>query len=184
MKLLENIALTAILSLSITSIAFAGGGHGTNDGSSGGHGSGGVGSAGKTSEVSRTIDIVMMDNYYEPEIIVIKAGETIRFKVSNNGVSVHEFNIGTSDMHKAHQEEMLMMAQHGIIQGGKINRELMKMDMGNGQTMEHNDPNSVLLASGEQAELIWTFPNDAELEFACNLPGHYQSGMVGEININ
>tara|TARA_R110001599_G_scaffold353856_1_gene600432 strand:- start:8731 stop:9312 length:582 start_codon:yes stop_codon:yes gene_type:complete len=192
MKVLNIIALSYFLSLSITSIAFAGTGHGTNKNSSDGHGaahgaaghhSAAVGSVGKASEVSRTISVVMMDNYYEPENIDIKAGETVRFKVENKGSLVHEFNIGTADMHKGHQKEMMMMVQNGIIEGSKLNREMMKMDMGNGQTMEHNDPNSVLLVSGETAEVIWTFSSDAELEFACNVPGHYQSGMVGDITI-
>jgi uncharacterized cupredoxin-like copper-binding protein len=198
MKILNIIALSSLLSLSITSTAFAGSGHGTSEDSSTGeansghgteHGEPGhhsmaIGSVGKSSKVSRTITVVMMDNYYEPENIDIKAGETVRFQVENKGTLVHEFNIGTADMHKGHQKEMMMMVQHGIIQGGKINREMMKMDMGNGQTMEHNDPNSVLLASGESAEIIWKFSKDAELEFACNVPGHYQSGMVGDITIN
>jgi uncharacterized cupredoxin-like copper-binding protein len=193
MKVLNIIALSSFLSLSITNIAFAGAGHGTNKNSSDGHGaahgaaghhSAAVGSVGKASDVSRTIDVVMMDNYYEPENINIKAGETVRFKVANKGSHVHEFNIGTADMHKGHQKEMMMMVQHGVIQGGKLNHEMMKMDMGNGKTMEHNDPNSVLLAAGETAEIIWTFPSDAEIEFACNVPGHYQSGMVGDIMIN
>jgi uncharacterized cupredoxin-like copper-binding protein len=179
MKVLNIIALSSFLSLSITSIAFAGAGHGASEDSH----SAALGSVGKASEASRTIAVVMMDNYYEPEKIDIKAGETVRFQVANKGTLVHEFNIGTADMHKGHQKEMMMMVQHGIIQGGKLNREMMTMDMGNGQTMEHNDPNSVLLASGETAEFIWTFPSDAELEFACNVPGHYQSGMVGDITI-
>ncbi|GIA66732.1 cupredoxin family protein [Vibrio kanaloae] len=194
MKVLNIIALSSFLSLSIiTGIAFAGAGHGSSESVSAGHGGSGhgvvghhsaaVGSVGKASEVSRTIAVVMMDNYYEPEKIDIKAGETVRFKVANKGTLVHEFNIGTAAMHEGHQQEMMMMIQHGIIQGGKLNREMMKMDMGNGQTMEHNDPNSVLLAPGETAEIIWTFPSDAELEFACNVPGHYQSGMVGDITI-
>lgn len=194
MKVLNIIALSSFLSLSIiTGIAFAGAGHGSSESVSAGHGGSGhgvvghhsaaVGSVGKASAVSRTIAVVMMDNYYEPEKIDIKAGETVRFKVANKGTLVHEFNIGTAAMHEGHQQEMMMMIQHGIIQGGKLNREMMKMDMGNGQTMEHNDPNSVLLAPGETAEIIWTFPSDAELEFACNVPGHYQSGMVGDITI-
>ena len=179
MKVLNIIALSSFLSLSITSIAHAGAGHGAGDASH----SAALGSVGEVSEVSRTIAIVMMDNYYETEQINIKAGETVRFQVANKGNFVHEFNIGTADMHKGHQKEMMMMLQHGIIQGGKLNREMMTMDMGNGQTMEHDDPNSVLLGSGETGEVIWTFPSDTELEFACNVPGHYQSGMVGEITV-
>jgi uncharacterized cupredoxin-like copper-binding protein len=57
------------------------------------------------------------------------------------------------------------------------------MDHGSMPEMEgmaHNDPNSILVNPGETRELTWTFSGDAELEFACNMPGHYQAGMVGE----
>jgi uncharacterized cupredoxin-like copper-binding protein len=50
--------------------------------------------------------------------------------------------------------------------------------------MVHDHPNSVLLKPGERKELIWKFPQDAVLEFACNLPGHYEAGMVGDVQFN
>jgi uncharacterized cupredoxin-like copper-binding protein len=56
---------------------------------------------------------------------------------------------------------------------------MMKMEMADGTTMEHDDPNSVLLESRETAEIIWTFAKPMELEFACNIPGHYDAGMAG-----
>lgn len=49
--------------------------------------------------------------------------------------------------------------------------------------MEHNDPNSVLIEPGATKELIWTFSKSTGLEFACNVPGHYQSGMVGQFEV-
>lgn len=49
--------------------------------------------------------------------------------------------------------------------------------------MVHDDPNSVLLDPGAHGELIWTFSEPTELEFACNVPGHYQSGMVGKLTV-
>ena len=149
-----------------------------------GHHAVGIGQPGKAKEVTRTLAVVMNDNYYEPENLVVNEGETIRFSLSNNGKQVHEFNIGTAAMHKGHQKEMMMMVQHGIIQGGKLNRDMMKMDMGNGQTMEHNDPNSILLAPGESGEIIWAFNQKADLEFACNVPGHYEAGMSGKVEFN
>ena len=44
---------------------------------------------------SRTIRIVMYDNYYDVEKVDIQPGETVRFSVVNEGQLVHEFNIGT-----------------------------------------------------------------------------------------
>ena len=48
--------------------------------------------------------------------------------------------------------------------------------------MKHDDPNSVLVEPGKTAELVWKFTQPTELEFACNIPGHYESGMAGPIN--
>ena len=49
--------------------------------------------------------------------------------------------------------------------------------------MAHDDPNSVLLEPGKQDEVIWKFTKAMDLEFACNVPGHYDSGMMGPIHI-
>ncbi len=142
-----------------------------------------IGKEGKASQISRTVEVNLEDNYFNPETISVSKNQTVRFVIKNTGEFVHEFNIGTAAMHAGHQEEMMMMIDHGILEVDKINRDMMMMDMGNGETMSHDDPNSVLLEPGETAEIVWQFPEAAELEFACNVPGHYESGMVGEIKI-
>ena len=173
-----TLALSLALSAGI-STALAGGSH------SGGHGdSANIGKPGKASAAKRTIEVVMKDNYYEPESLSVEEGETVRIIIHNQGMLVHEFNIGTAELHTAHQEEMMMMVEHGVLLGTKIDHDRMKMDMGNGKTMEHDDPNSVLLEPGKSAEIVWTFPSDGKLEFACNVPGHYQAGMVGMIKLS
>jgi uncharacterized cupredoxin-like copper-binding protein len=48
--------------------------------------------------------------------------------------------------------------------------------------MTHEGPNTVLVAPGEKAELTWRFGEPDELEFACNLPGHYEAGMAGPVS--
>ena len=54
--------------------------------------------------------------------------------------------------------------------------------MGNGKTMKHDDPNSVLLEPGQSKEVVWKFTEKGDIEFACNVPGHYQAGMYGDVN--
>lgn len=157
------------------SLSIAEGTHG------GGHGGSDIGKAGNASAVTRTVDIQLLDNYYEPEVINVKKGETIRFVVVNNGELVHEFAIATPEMHHAHQGEMQMMADHGVLEAFRINMEAakaMQASMGHGM---HDEPNSVLLEPGKSGEVIWTFPASGKLEFACNVPGHYEAGMVGDI---
>jgi|TARA_R110000796_G_scaffold252402_1_gene386599 uncharacterized cupredoxin-like copper-binding protein len=175
MKLIKP--LIAALAMFVSVTALGAGAHGDGHASKSGE-------AGKPSEASRTITVAMYDNYYEPESIAVKSGETVRFVVENKGNLVHEFNIGTPAMHEGHQKEMVKMVEHGVIQGGKLNRGMMSMDMGDGQSMKHDDPNSILLEPGESKELVWKFSDKADIEFACNVPGHYQSGMYGNVNFN
>ncbi len=161
-------------------------GHGkSSHGHSGDHRAFDFGEPGKASEVTREIAITMQDNLYEPEEISVKAGETIRFKVTNKGEFLHEFGIATAAMHAEHQKQMMVMMQHGMIEAHRINHERMKMDHGSGgHMMNHDDPNSVLVEPGKSAEVIWKFAKAADLEFACNIPGHYESGMVGPIKVD
>ena len=191
--------LAAVLSLSISTGVLAAGSHSSGHSSGGhdsqtkmmsdkGHGHGGghgnsAGEPGKASEASRTIKIDMIENRYSIEAITVKAGETVRFVINNKGQLVHEFNIGTPAMHKGHQKEMMMMVEHGVLEADKINHDKMKMDMGNGKTMEHNDPNSALLEPGKSQEIVWKFSKAGTFEFACNVPGHYDAGMVGEVQV-
>ncbi len=141
-----------------------------------------IGEKGKISEVNRTIEIKMYDNYFEPKEINIKKGETIKFIVYNYGELVHEFNIATKEMHIKHQPEMLKMAEHQILLADKIDMKKMKEMAKKDHSMGHSHSNSVLLEPEQSAELIWKFSTDINLEAACNVPGHYQSGMVAKIN--
>lgn len=160
----------------------------SGQGHSGGHGGHHVadhGAPGKASQADRTVQVTMYDSYYEPETIQVKAGETVRFVVQNKGDLVHEFNLGTAAMHAAHQDEMMMMVEHGVLTADQINEQAaaeMQASMGHGR---HDDPNSVLLEPGKTGEVVWTFPEGASvnLEFACNVPGHYDAGMVGEVDL-
>lgn len=179
MKTLSLLSLTAAVALSFSAFVAAAPGQGHGDH----HADVSIGQPGTADEASRTVEVLMYDNYYEPENVAVEEGETVRFVVKNEGMLVHEFNIGTAAMHANHQDEMMLMMEHGVIKGDTIDREMMKMDMGGGKTMEHDDPNSVLLEPGEEAELVWTFSKSTDLEFACNIPGHYDAGMVGEIEI-
>ena len=141
-----------------------------------------IGEKGKLSEVSRTIEIKMYDNYYEPKEIKIKKGETIKFIVHNYGELVHEFNIATKEMHIKHQPEMMKMVENEILLADRIDKKKMKKMAKKNHSMGHSHSNSVLLEPNQSAELIWKFSTDTNLEAACNVPGHYEVGMIAKIN--
>ena len=141
-----------------------------------------IGSKGNENEISRIIKVIMYDNYYEPSSFQINAGETIKFEVENAGDLVHEFNIANKMMHMKHQPEMEKMFDNEILFSDYIDKEnekMAKMD----KSMGHSHSNSVLLEPKQKGDIIWKFDNAVDIEVACNIPGHYQAGMIAEVNI-
>ena len=143
-----------------------------------------IGSKGKLSDVSRTIKVKMYDNYYEPSTFNIKKGETIKFEVINAGELVHEFNIANAMMHIKHQPEMERMVENEILLGDRIDKDKMQKMAAMDKSMGHSHSNSVLLAPKEKGILIWKFENAVDIEVACNVPGHYQAGMIAAVNLD
>lgn len=130
-----------------------------------------AGRPGEPGEVDRTIRIAAEDIDFSEERIEVDAGETVRFVITNTGELVHDFTIGTVEAQADHREEMAeMLAQ--------------KPDPASLITAHHHaGANAVMLAPGETKELIWIFEQASDVEFACNVPGHYEAGMHGEIGV-
>ena len=142
-----------------------------------------IGSKGNENEVSRVIKVIMYDNYYEPNSFQVKAGETIKFEVENVGELVHEFNIANKMMHMKHQPEMQKMVENEILLSDSIDKDKMKKMAKIDKSMAHSHSNSVLLEPKQKGEIIWKFDNAANIEIACNVPGHYQAGMIAPVDI-
>tara|TARA_R110002020_G_scaffold402013_1_gene612200 strand:+ start:52 stop:459 length:408 start_codon:yes stop_codon:yes gene_type:complete len=51
------------------------------------------------------------------------------------------------------------------------------------ESHKHDDLNSVRLDPGMDGEVIWSFANAGSFEFACLIPGHYDSGMKGKLTV-
>ena len=49
---------------------------------------------------------------------------------------------------------------------------------------DHAHSNSVLLEPKEKQDLIWKFSKAQNIEIACNVPGHYDVGMIAQVKIN
>ena len=136
-------------------------------------------------KATRTVEVTLRDIAFEPKSLDVKAGETMRFVLVNKGQLLHEFNLGDAAMHAEHQKHMLMMQQMGMLTPTAMQHDMSKMDHSQHDMsgMAHDDPNTVMLEPGQSAELTWTFSQSTGLEFACNIPGHYQAGMVGTIKV-
>ena len=140
-----------------------------------------IGEKGDPAEVVRIINVKMYDNYYEPSEFKKKKNQTIKFVVFNYGEFVHEFNIATKEMHLKHQSEMMRMVENEILLTDRIDKKKMKKLSKKNQSMSHSHSNSVLIEPNKSAEIIWKFNTEAKLEAACNVPGHYETGMIAKI---
>ena len=141
-----------------------------------------MGEKGDSTEVDKVIKVKMYDNYYEPSEFKIKKNQTIKFIVYNYGELVHEFNIATKEMHFKHQPEMMKMVENEILLVDRIDKKKMMELSKKDNSMSHSHTNSVLLEPNESAEIIWKFNTEVKLEAACNVPGHYEVGMIAKIN--
>lgn len=136
-------------------------------------------------KATRTVEVRLKDIAFEPTSLTVKAGETVRFVLINEGQLPHEFNLGDKAMHAEHQKQMVAM------QGELFNAAVGEQGMGHGAVSGHDHGaghghgggNTVLVMPGQRAELTWSFKASVPVEFACNVPGHYQAGMVGPLII-
>lgn len=143
--------------------ALAGGNH------AGGHGHGeagmmAIGKPGDPAKAKKSVTITMNEQdsgmVFEPASLVVTEGETIRLKFVNKGELDHEF---------------VMDVQEGIMEHKALMEKFPEM--------EHDDPNSIKLAPGATGEIVWTFAKAGDFGFACLIPGHYESGMHGRIEV-
>ena len=141
-----------------------------------------IGEKGDPNEVSKVILVKMYDNYYEPNKFEIKKNQTIKFIVYNYGELVHEFNIATKVMHLKHQPEMMKMVENEILLVDKIDKKKMKELAKKDHSLSHSHSNSVLLEPDQSGEIIWKFNTNTDIEIACNVPGHYEAGMIAKID--
>ncbi len=119
------------------------------------------GIAGDAKKVTRTVRVAMSDQMrFAPATLSFKQGETVRFVFRNDGKVMHEFVLGTKKELEEHAA-------------------LMRKFPG----MEHDEPYMAHVAPGKTGAIVWTFNRPGDFDFACLIPGHYEAGMVGTINV-
>lgn len=114
-----------------------------------------------SSPAAQTIDVKLTDALrMEPAQMTVKAGQPVRFVVTNTGATDHEFYLGDQAAQGEHGKEMMSM-------GG----------------MTHDEPEGIGLKPGETKELTYTFPEAGMTLAGCHVTGHYGAGMKAQITV-
>lgn len=87
----------------------------------------------------------------------VHAGTLVRFVIRNHDPINHEFVIGPSSIHRAHE--------HGT------------------ERLHPPVPGEVSVGAQQTGETIYRFDRPGRVEFACHLPGHFAYGMVGDVTV-
>ena len=118
--------------------------------------------------VSRSIAVQMDDQMrFTPSTIDVQTGETIRFVVRNTGRTAHEMVLGSAADIQAHAEAMKQSSSAG-----------------HDAPHSHGTGAAITVAAGQTGELVVSFPQAITLQMACLIPGHYEAGMRGTVNIS
>ncbi|WP_319022297.1 cupredoxin domain-containing protein [Pseudooceanicola spongiae] len=118
-----------------------------------------------TGAAARTVTVTMKETddgmAFAPASLDFATGETVMIHLTNAGALEHEFVMDTPEdilVHKTMMEDSPEMA--------------------------HSDANALRLEPGAKGQILWTFANAGRFEFACLIPGHYDAGMHGALNIH
>jgi len=140
---------------------------------------------GAIKSASRTITVLNDDVRFLPNLISVKVGETIAFKVINQGTLLHEFSVGRAEMREEHRARLRMMQDLGMIQPDRLNFDLLETD---GKFMDEAAPHmgdtSIFIEPNATEWIVLEFSKSDILEFVCNIPGHQEAGSITKIKMN
>lgn len=119
------------------------------------------GEPGRSDDASRTVEVTALDSLeFEPATLEVNQGDTVTFRITNEGRTAHEFVLGHREYQETHAKEMAAGAGHSM-----------------------SNENVVELDPGATGEVTWTFTEPGEVLFACHVDGHYEGGMFGTIEV-
>lgn len=133
-------------------------------------GSADYGKPGDPAQAARTVDVAITSaNMYDPALIDVKPGETVTFRVTNQGATIHEFVLGDQAAQDAYAQEMAAM-------GTTPMKMPDKPDGGPTGAILNIDP-------GQTENLTWTFPQLGAVIYGSHEPGDQAAGLTGLVVI-
>lgn len=121
-----------------------------------------VGMSAEGAKPNKVVYVILSDDMkitFKQEV-KIEPNDVVQFVVMNAGKIDHEFKIGSENEQFDHREMMKNMSHS-----------------------HHDSENSITVTPGKEKQIIWHFHGENKVEFACNIVGHAESGMVKKITL-
>jgi uncharacterized cupredoxin-like copper-binding protein len=121
-----------------------------------------VGMPAKGAKPDKVVHVILTDDMkinFKKDV-KLEPNDVVQFVVMNAGKIDHEFSIGSAQEQLKHREMMKNMGSHA-----------------------HDSGSTVTVKPGKAKQLLWHFHGDNNVEFACNIPGHAEAGMVKKITL-
>ncbi|HEY8523627.1 MAG TPA: plastocyanin/azurin family copper-binding protein [Acidimicrobiales bacterium] len=104
-----------------------------------------------------TVTLDVEHSRFVPDELRVVAGTEVRFVLANGDPINHELIVGPPDVHARHESGT--HARHGPV------------------------PGEVSVGPNDEAATTYRFDEPGTVEFACHLPGHYDYGMRGTVEV-
>ena len=114
-------------------------------------------------KANKVVHVILSDDMkitFKKEVD-IDPNDNVQFVIMNTGKIDHEFSIGNGTEQLEHREMM------------------KKMTSGHA----HDSGSTVTVQPGKAKQITWHFHGDNNVEFACNIPGHAEAGMVKKVTL-
>lgn len=118
---------------------------------------GACGDSGAEEKDARKVTVKMRDIAFDPDVLEVKAGETVDFTFRNTGQAEHEAVIGNEKVQE--NQEGGGASSHA---GGHHGSEKVPR---------------VVLSPGRTGKLMYTFDKQGEILIGCHVPSHWKAGM-------
>jgi uncharacterized cupredoxin-like copper-binding protein len=125
-----------------------------------------------TPAAPRAVTVIMRDYRFDPTPVPLVVGETVRFTILNAGLVPHEFTLGDATVQAAWARADAAATPPAPLATAPP-----------ASAPPRTGGLRVVLDSGEQTVVEYVVPRGEELLLLCNLPGHVERGMVGEVEL-
>ena len=123
-----------------------------------------------TAAQPRAITVILRDYKFDPTPLYLYPGETIRLSIVNGGLVEHELTLGDAAVQQAWAAADALASPAAPF----ATAPPASVRPGVGGLR-------VVVASGQSVSIEYAVPDGAAPQLVCNLPGHAERGMIGQV---